>query len=193
MYLKKIEVQGFKSFAQKIDFQFQSGITAIVGPNGSGKSNVADAVRWVLGEQSAKQLRSSNMQDVIFAGTENRRPQGFAYVAITFDNSDHRLQLDYDEVTVSRRVYRSGESEYLINGHSCRLRDVNELFYDTGIGKEGYSIIGQGQIDKILSGKPEDRRELFDEAAGIVKFKKRKMQALKKLESEQQSLVRVRE
>ncbi len=193
MYLKKIEVQGFKSFAQKIDFQFQSGITAIVGPNGSGKSNVADAVRWVLGEQSAKQLRSSNMQDVIFAGTENRRPQGFAYVAITFDNSDHRLQLDYDEVTVSRRVYRSGESEYLINGHSCCLRDVNELFYDTGIGKEGYSIIGQGQIDKILSGKPEDRRELFDEAAGIVKFKKRKMQALKKLESEQQSLVRVRD
>ncbi len=193
MYLKKIEVQGFKSFAQKIDFRFQSGITAIVGPNGSGKSNVADAVRWVLGEQSAKQLRGSNMQDVIFAGTENRRPQGFAYVAITFDNSDHRLQLDYDEVTVSRRVYRSGESEYLINGHSCRLRDVNELFYDTGIGKEGYSIIGQGQIDKILSGKPEDRRELFDEAAGIVKFKKRKAQALKKLESEHESLVRVRD
>ena len=193
MYLKKIEIQGFKSFAQKIGFQFQSGITAIVGPNGSGKSNVADAVRWVLGEQSARQLRGSNMQDVIFAGTENRRPQGLASVSITFDNSDHALKLDFDEVTVSRRVYRSGESEYLINGAACRLKDVNELFYDTGIGKEGYSIIGQGQIDKILSGKPEDRRELFDEAAGIVKFKKRKAVAVKKLESEHQSLQRVRD
>jgi len=191
MYLKSIEVQGFKSFANKIVFEFHNGITAIVGPNGSGKSNVADAVRWVLGEQKVKQLRSSSMQDVIFAGTETRKPQGFAYVAITLDNSDHQLPIDFDEVTVSRRIYRSGESEYMLNGSPCRLRDIHELFYDTGIGKEGYSIIGQGQIDKILSGRPEDRRELFDEAAGIVKFKRRKNIAQKKLEDEKQNLVRV--
>lgn len=191
MYLKSIEIQGFKSFANKIVFEFHNGITGIVGPNGSGKSNVADAVRWVLGEQKVKQLRSSSMQDVIFSGTEMRKPQGFAYVAITLDNSDHHLSIDYDQVTVSRRVYRSGESEYMINGSACRLKDINELFYDTGIGKEGYSIIGQGQIDKILSGKPEERRELFDEAAGIVKFKRRKAIAQKKLEDEKQNLVRV--
>lgn len=191
MYLKSIEVQGFKSFANKIVFQFHNGITGIVGPNGSGKSNVADAVRWVLGEQRAKQLRGANMQDVIFSGTENRKPLGYAHVAITLDNSDHQLPIDYEEVTVARRVYRSGESEYLINGTACRLKDVNELFYDTGIGKEGYSIIGQGQIDKILSGKPEGRRELFDEAVGIVKFKRRKYAAQKKLEDERQNLVRV--
>ena len=191
MYLKSIEVQGFKSFANKIVFEFHNGITGIVGPNGSGKSNVADAVRWVLGEQRIKQLRGASMQDVIFSGTETRKPQGFAYVAITLDNSDHQLAIDYDQVTVARRIYRSGESEYLINGSSCRLKDINELFYDTGIGKEGYSIIGQGQIDKILSGKPEERRELFDEAAGIVKFKRRKVIAQKKLEDEKQNLVRV--
>lgn len=191
MYLKSIEVHGFKSFANKINFQFHNGITGIVGPNGSGKSNVADAVRWVLGEQSAKQLRGASMQDVIFSGTENRKPLGYAYVAITMDNSDHQISIDYEEVTIARRVYRSGESEYLINGTSCRLKDVNELFYDTGIGKEGYSIIGQGQIDKILSGKPEDRRELFDEAAGIVKFKRRKAAAQKKLEDEKTNLIRV--
>ncbi|MDO5550016.1 MAG: chromosome segregation protein SMC [Lachnospiraceae bacterium] len=191
MYLKSIEIQGFKSFANKIVFEFHNGITGIVGPNGSGKSNVADAVRWVLGEQRVKQLRGGSMQDVIFAGTELRKPQGFAYVAITLDNSDHQLAIDYDQVTVSRRLYRSGESEYMINGSACRLKDVNELFYDTGIGKEGYSIIGQGQIDKILSGKPEERRELFDEAAGIVKFKRRKAIAQKKLEDEKQNLIRV--
>ncbi|MBQ1189804.1 MAG: AAA family ATPase, partial [Lachnospiraceae bacterium] len=191
MYLKSIEVQGFKSFANKIVFEFHNGITGIVGPNGSGKSNVADAVRWVLGEQKVKQLRSSSMQDVIFAGTETRKPQGFAYVAITLDNSDHQLAIDFDEVIVSRRIYRSGESEYMLNGSPCRLKDINELFYDTGIGKEGYSIIGQGQIDKILSGRPEDRRELFDEAAGIVKFKRRKNIAQKKLEDEKQNLIRV--
>ena len=191
MYLKSIEVQGFKSFANKIVFDFHNGITGIVGPNGSGKSNVADAVRWVLGEQSAKQLRGAKMEDVIFAGTQNRKPVGFAYVAITLDNSDHALPVEYDEVTVSRRVYRSGESEYKINGHTCRLKDVTEMFFDTGIGKEGYSIIGQGQIDKILSGKPDERRELFDEAAGIVKFKRRKATAIKKLESERSNLVRV--
>ena len=191
MYLKSIEVQGFKSFANKITFQFHNGITGIVGPNGSGKSNVADAVRWVLGEQRIKQLRGASMQDVIFSGTELRKPLGYAYVAITLDNSDHQLAIDYDEVTVARRLYRSGESEYLLNGTACRLKDVNELFYDTGIGKEGYSIIGQGQIDKILSGKPEERRELFDEAAGIVKFKRRKTAAIQKMESEKQNLVRV--
>ena len=191
MYLKSIEVQGFKSFANKIVFEFHNGITGIVGPNGSGKSNVADAVRWVLGEQKVKQLRSSSMQDVIFSGTEMRKPQGFAYVAITLDNSDHQLAIDYDEVTVSRRIYRSGESEYLLNGSACRLKDINELFYDTGIGKEGYSIIGQGQIEQILSGKPEERRELFDEAAGIVKYKKNKLETQKSLEIERENLVRV--
>ncbi len=191
MYLKSIEVHGFKSFANKITFQFNNGITGIVGPNGSGKSNVADAVRWVLGEQSAKQLRGANMQDVIFSGTQLRKSLGFAYVAITLDNSDHKLPVDYEEVTVSRRVYRSGESEYMMNGTNCRLRDIQELFFDTGIGKEGYSIIGQGQIDKILSGKPEERRELFDEAAGIVKFKKRKFIAEKELEQERLNLSRV--
>ena len=191
MYLKNIEVQGFKSFAQKINFEFHNGITGIVGPNGSGKSNVGDAVRWVLGEQSAKQLRGGNMQDVIFSGTETRKPLSFASVAITLDNSDHKLPVEFNEVTVTRRLYRSGESEYLINGSACRLKDINEMFYDTGIGKEGYSIIGQGQIDRILSGKPEERRELFDEAAGIVKFKRRKNTTIKKLQDEQANLVRV--
>ena len=193
MYLKSIEVHGFKSFANKIVLDFHNGITGIVGPNGSGKSNVSDAVRWVLGEQSAKQLRGASMQDVIFSGTENRKPLSYAYVAITMDNSDHRLDIDFEEVTVARRVYRSGESEYLINGSPCRLKDVNELFYDTGIGKEGYSIIGQGQIEKILSGRPEERRELFDEAAGIVKYKRRKVTAQKKLETERENLVRVKD
>ena len=191
MYLKNIEVQGFKSFAQKINFEFHNGITGIVGPNGSGKSNVGDAVRWVLGEQSAKSLRGGNMQDVIFSGTETRKPLSYASVAITLDNSDHKLPVEFNEVTVTRRLYRSGESEYLINGSNCRLKDINEMFYDTGIGKEGYSIIGQGQIDRILSGKPEERRELFDEAAGIVKFKRRKNTTVKKLEEERQNLVRV--
>jgi chromosome segregation protein SMC, common bacterial type len=191
MYLKSIEVHGFKAFANKIRFEFDGGITGIVGPNGSGKSNVADAVRWVLGEQSAKQLRGSSMQDVIFSGTETRKPMSFAYVSLTLDNSDHQLPISYDEVTVARRVYRSGESEYLINGSECRLRDVQELFFDTGIGKEGYSIIGQGQIDKVLSGKPEERREIFDEAAGITRVKKRKLQTEKNLAEERQNLARV--
>jgi len=191
MYLKSIEVHGFKSFANKITLQFHDGITGIVGPNGSGKSNVADAVRWVLGEQSAKQLRGAKMEDVIFAGTQTRKPLGYAYVSLTMDNSDHKLPIDFEEVTVTRRVYRSGESEYLINGSPCRLKDIYELFLDTGIGKEGYSIIGQGQIDKILSSKPEDRRELFDEAAGIVKYKRRKSEAEKNLEEEKLNLSRV--
>lgn len=191
MYLKSLEVHGFKSFANKLVFEFHDGITAIVGPNGSGKSNVADAVRWVLGEQSAKQLRGAKMEDVIFSGTQLRKPLGFAYVAITISNEDHRLDVPYEEVKIARRVYRSGESEYLLNGASCRLKDVQELLFDTGIGKEGYSIIGQGQIDKILSGKPDERRELFDEAAGIVKYKKRKAAAEKNLEEEKQNLVRI--
>ncbi len=172
-------------------FDFHEGITGIVGPNGSGKSNVSDAVRWVLGEQSARQLRGGNMQDVIFAGTETRKPQSFAAVSITFDNSDHALDIDFEEVTVTRRLYRSGESEYKINNSTVRLRDIHELFYDTGIGKEGYSIIGQGQIERIISGKPDERRELFDEAAGIVKFKRRKNATLKKLDEEQANLLRV--
>ena len=199
-------MQGFKSFANKMVFEFPEGITGIVGPNGSGKSNVADAVRWVLGEQSAKQLRGGNMQDVIFAGTAARKPQSFASVAITFDNHDKALEIgfeevtvmrrlyrsgEFEEVTVMRRLYRSGESEYKINGQTVRLRDIHELFYDTGIGKEGYSIIGQGQIERIISGKADERRELFDEAAGIVKFKRRKATALKKLAEEQQNLLRV--
>lgn len=191
MYLKSIEVYGFKSFANRIVFEFNKGITGIVGPNGSGKSNVGDAVRWVLGEQSAKQLRGAKMEDVIFAGTELRKPQGSAYVAITLDNSDHSLPIDYEEVTVARRVYRSGESEYLINGTVSRLKDVQALFFDTGIGKEGYSIIGQGQVEKILSGKPEERRELFDEAAGIVKYKKNKTATEKSLAAERENLSRV--
>ena len=193
MYLKSIEIYGFKSFANKIIFKFNNGITGIVGPNGSGKSNVGDAVRWVLGEQSAKQLRGSKMEDVIFSGTELRKPQGSAYVAITLDNSDHSLPIDYNEVTVARRVYRSGESEYLIDGVVSRLKDVNSLFFDTGIGKEGYSIIGQGQIERILSGKPEERRELFDEAAGIVKYKKNKAATEKSLENERANLSRVKD
>ena len=191
MYLKSIEVNGFKSFANKMVFKFNEGITAIVGPNGSGKSNIGDAVRWVLGEQSALKLRGSKMEDVIFAGTELRKPQSFAYVAITLDNSDHSLPVEFTEVTVARRVYRSGESEYLINGTVTRLRDVAALFFDTGIGKEGYSIIGQGQIERILSGKPDDRRDLFDEAAGIVKYKKNKQATEKALEQEHNNLNRV--
>ena len=162
LYLKALEIQGFKSFPDKTVLNFGEDITAIVGPNGSGKSNISDAIRWVMGEQSSKSLRGMKMEDVIFSGTQLRKPQGSAYVAITLDNSDHSLPIDYGEVTVARRVYRSGESEYLINGTVSRLKDVYSLFFDTGIGKEGYSIIGQGQVEKIISGKPEERRELFE-------------------------------
>ena len=191
MFLKNLELQGFKSFAGRTKLEFHEGITAIVGPNGSGKSNVSDAVKWVLGEQSAKQLRGGKMEDIIFAGTQTRKPVGFASVSITFDNSDRALPIEFDEVTVSRRVYRSGESEYRINDTACRLRDIEELFYDTGIGKEGYSMIGQGRIDKILSGRADERRELFDEAAGIVKYKRRKARAIKQLAIENDNLIRV--
>ena len=191
MYLKSIEMQGFKSFADKINLQFDKGLTAVVGPNGSGKSNISDAVRWVLGEQSIKTLRGSKMEDVIFAGTQHRKPVGFAQVTLNIDNSDKSLPLDFSEVSISRRVYRSGESEYFINKTSCRLKDINELFMNTGIGKEGYSIIGQGRIDEILSTKSEDRRAIFEEAAGIMKYKVRKKEAERKLESTKQNLLRI--
>ncbi len=191
MNLKKLEIQGFKSFANKIEINFEDGITGIVGPNGSGKSNISDSIRWVLGEQSAKTLRGSKMEDIIFSGTTSRKPLGMAEVSITLDNSSKTLPIDYDEVRITRRVYRSGESEYYINKSSCRLKDVRELLMDTGIGKEGYSIIGQGKIDEILSNKSEDRRQIFEEAAGIVKYKTRKYEAEKKLSSTQENLLRV--
>jgi len=186
-----LEIQGFKSFADRIVLHFDKGQTSVVGPNGSGKSNIADAVRWVLGEQSAKTLRGSRMEDVIFAGTQHRKPVGFASVTITFDNSDHMLPVDYSEVTVTRRMYRSGESEYFLNKTQCRLKDIQELFMDTGIGREGYSIIGQGRIDEILSTKSEERRLVFEEAAGITKYKARRKEAERKLENTRQNLVRI--
>ena len=191
MFLKSIEIRGFKSFADKIELDFKQGVTAVVGPNGSGKSNISDAIRWVLGEQSAKSLRGGKMEDVIFAGTQYRKPVGLAQVALTLDNAEGELPIDYSDVTISRRLYRSGESEYYINNTSCRLKDIHELFMDTGIGKEGYSIIGQGKIDAILSGKAEERRALLEEAAGIVKFKTRKEEAEKKLNNTEQNLVRI--
>lgn len=191
MFLKRIEIKGFKSFADKVELELGQGITGVVGPNGSGKSNISDAVRWVLGEQSAKSLRGLKMEDVIFAGTDKRKPLGFAEVSITIDNSDGMLPTEYTEVTVTRRMYRSGESEYYINKNSCRLKDISELFMDTGIGKDGYSIIGQGRIDEILNAKPEDRREIFEEAAGIVKYKTRKIESEKKLDSTQQNIIRL--
>ena len=193
MELKKVELTGFKSFPEKICVEFDRGITAIVGPNGSGKSNISDAIRWVLGEQSARTLRGSKMEDVIFAGTERRKPVNFAQVTLVLDNSDRKMAIDYDEVAISRKVFRSGESEYTINGGRCRLRDVQELLMDTGIGKDGYSIIGQGQIDQLLSSKPQDRRMIFEEAAGIVKYKSRKETAEKQLAEEENNLSRVQD
>ena len=191
MYLKQLNIHGFKSFSDKVKLEFNKGITAVVGPNGSGKSNVSDAVRWVLGEQKVKSLRGDKMEDVIFAGTETRKPLGFAEVSMTIDNQDQKMPIEYTEVTVTRRVYRSGESEYQINGTNCRLKDVHELFMDTGVGREGYSIIGQGRIDELLSTKPDDRRRIFEEAVGIVKYKVRKNEAIVKLEKEKQNLMRI--
>ena len=191
MYLKSLEIRGFKSFADKTELEFKNGIIGIVGPNGSGKSNVSDAVRWVLGEQSVKSLRGGKMEDIIFAGTQFRKPVGLAQVVLTLDNSDNGLPVEYSDVTIGRRLYRSGDSEYYINNSPCRLKDVQELFMDTGIGKEGYSIIGQGKIDAILSGKPEDRRSLMEEAAGIVKFKHRKEEAEKKLSNTDENILRI--
>ena len=193
MYLKKVEIQGFKSFRDRVTLSIPAGITAVVGPNGCGKSNIADAMRWVLGEQSAKLLRGDRMQDVIFAGTESRKGVGYAQVSMTIDNSEGDLLIDYSEVVITRRVYRSGESEYLINNSACRLMDIHEVFMGTGVGKEGYSIIGQGQIDKILSSKPDDRRNLFEEAAGVHKYKLRKIEAEKKLAKKHDNLVRIQD
>jgi len=191
LFLKSLEIRGFKSFADKTELKFKKGVTAVVGPNGSGKSNISDSVRWVLGEQSIKVLRGGKMEDVIFAGTQFRKPVGLAQVSLTLDNSDGKLATEYNEVTVSRRIFRSGESEYLINNSKCRLKDINNLFMDTGIGKEGYSLIGQGKIEAILSGRPEDRRALIEEAAGIVKFKNRKEEAEKKLSNTDENLIRI--
>lgn len=191
MYLRKLEMKGFKSFPDRLEIDFEQGITCIVGPNGSGKSNITDAVRWVLGEQKVKNLRGDHMQDVIFNGTKQRKPLGYAEVSLIFDNTDQLLPIDYMEVRVTRKLYRSGESEYAINGQNCRLKDIKELFYDTGIGVEGYSIIGQGRIDALLSTNPEERRLIFEEAAGIVKFKSKKNEALKKLEKTNENLLRV--
>ncbi|MEG1255221.1 chromosome segregation protein SMC [Clostridium sp.] len=191
MFLKSIEIRGFKSFADKTELTFKQGVTVVVGPNGSGKSNISDAVRWVLGEQSIRNLRGDKMEDVIFAGTQYRKPVGLAQVSLTLDNSDSDLDIAYSQVTVSRRLYRSGDSEYLINNTVCRLKDVQALFMDTGIGKEGYSIIGQGKIDAILSAKSEDRRKLLEEAAGIVKYKTRKEEAERRLENTEQNLIRI--
>ncbi|MEE1199585.1 MAG: AAA family ATPase, partial [Christensenellales bacterium] len=191
MRLKKLIIHGFKSFADRVEISFDGGITGVVGPNGCGKSNIADAVRWVLGEQSAKTLRGSKMEDVIFNGTEKRRRLAFCEVTLVFDNEDHALPIEYTEVSVTRRVYRSGEGEYKINGAVCRLRDIIELFRDTGVGKDGYSLIGQGRIDEILSQKSEDRRQVFEEAAGIVKYKARKLDAQRRMEHTRDNLSRV--
>ena len=191
MYLKRMELQGFKSFADKTTLEFMPGITSVIGPNGSGKSNISDAIRWVLGEQSMKSLRGSKSEDVIFAGTQSRKSLGFAEVSIVIDNTDGKLPIEYSEVTVTRRLYRSGETGYFINKAPCRLKDILELFMDTGIGKDGYSIIGQGKIDEILSNKSEDRRNIFEEAAGIVKYRVRKVESEKKLEQTKVNLLRI--
>ena len=191
MYLKKIEMQGFKSFADKTVIELKQGITTVIGPNGSGKSNISDAIRWVLGEQSSKALRCSKSLDIIFAGTQNRKSLGFAEVSLIFDNSDGGLPIEYTEVTVTRKIYRTGETGYFINKVPCRLKDLQELFMDTGIGKDGYSIVGQGKIDEILSNKSEDRRHIFEEASGIVKYRVRKQETEKKLEHTKLNLLRI--
>ena len=191
VHLKRIELQGFKSFADKTILEFMPGITSVIGPNGSGKSNISDAIRWVLGEQSMKSLRGAKTEDVIFAGTQSRKSLGFAEASLIFDNTDGKLPIEFGEVTVTRKIYRSGESGYFINKTPCRLKDILELFMDTGIGKDGYSIIGQGKIDEILSNKSEDRRRIFEEAAGIVKYRVRKIESEKKLESTKLNLLRI--
>ncbi len=191
MYLKRLEMQGFKSFVDKTVLDFNKGITAVVGPNGSGKSNISDAVKWVLGEQSPKTLRGSRMEDVIFSGTENRRPVGMAEVSLVMDNEDRFLNIDFSEVKITRRLYRSGDSEYLINNAQCRMKDIHLLFADTGIGKDGYSLIGQGRVDEILNSKSEDRRNIFEDASGIMKYRMRKQESERKLNLTEQNLLRV--
>src|SRR5213080_5543093 len=191
MHLQSRELIGFKSFADKTIFEFHEGVTAIVGPNGCGKSNVLDAVRWVLGEQSAKALRGGEMADVIFNGTDSRKPVGFGEVSLTFTNCGSELGVDWHDVRVTRRVYRDGNSEYLLNKTVCRLRDIQSLFADTGVGRSAYSIMEQGKIDLILSSRPEDRRTVFEEAAGITKYKTQKKEALRKLEATEANLLRI--
>ena len=191
MRLKKLEIHGFKSFADRTEIVFNQGITGIVGPNGSGKSNIGDAVRWVLGEQSAKVLRGAKMEDVIFNGTAKRKQASYCEVSLTFDNEDGALKSSFAEVMVTRRVYRNGDSDYFLNKTACRLKDILELFRDTGIGKEGYSLIGQGRIDEILSVKSEDRRQIFEEAAGVMTFRVRKEEAERKLARTRENLERV--
>lgn len=193
MYLKRLELYGFKSFGNRVELDFDHGITGIVGPNGSGKSNISDAIRWVLGEQSVRVLRGSRMEDVIFAGSDSKRSLGFAEVSLVLDNSDGTLPLDYSEIMVTRRLYRSGESEYLLNKVPCRLKDILELFLDTGIGRDGYSVIEQGRVDAILSAKPEERRFLFEEAAGVARYKNKKAEACRKLKNTEESLVRLQD
>ena len=192
MYLKQIKTHGFKSFADTIEIDLDKGITGIVGPNGSGKSNVVDAVRWVLGEQSVKSLRGTdNMTDVIFSGSKSRNPLNVASVTLIFDNSDHYLPTEYNEVSIKRRVYRDGTNEYFINNERCRLKDITEILLDTGIAKESFNIISQGKIEEILSNKPQDRRVIFEEAAGVLKYKKRKEEALRKLEKTHNNVDRI--
>ncbi|MBR6242796.1 MAG: chromosome segregation protein SMC, partial [Ruminococcus sp.] len=191
MYLKSLEIQGFKSFPDRISLTFDKGLTAVVGPNGSGKSNIGDSVRWVLGEQSTKTLRGNKMEDVIFSGSSARKPMGFAAVTLNIDNSDRTLSDMEDEVSVTRKLYRSGESEYLINGRQVRLKDINELFMDTGLGRDGYSIIGQGRIAEIVGAKSSERRDIFEEAAGISKFRYKKLEAERKLSSAQENILRL--
>ena len=193
MLLKSIEIQGFKSFADKTVLQFGSGITGVVGPNGSGKSNISDAVRWVLGEQSTKSLRGQSMEDVIFGGTADRKPHGFAEVTLIIDNTDRTLNFDNDQVAVTRRYYRSHESEYLINKAVVRLKDVHELFMDTGLGRDGYSMIGQGKIDTIVSSKSNERRDIFEEASGISRYRYRKLESERKLAQADENLIRLKD
>ncbi|MEH7522447.1 AAA family ATPase, partial [Bacillus sp. JJ1503] len=191
MFLKRLDVVGFKSFAERIMVDFVPGVTAVVGPNGSGKSNITDAIRWVLGEQSAKSLRGAKMEDIIFSGSDSRKALNFAEVTLTLDNEDQSLPIEYNEVSVTRRVYRSGESEFFINKQSCRLKDIVDLFMDSGLGREAFSIISQGRVEEILNSKAEDRRTIFEEAAGVLKYKSRKKKAEGKLTETQDNLNRV--
>ncbi|MDY4920968.1 MAG: AAA family ATPase, partial [Phascolarctobacterium sp.] len=193
MRLKSFSTYGFKSFADKTELTFDKGITAVVGPNGSGKSNISDAIRWALGEQSAKYLRGSKMEDVIFSGSSKRRPLGVAEVNLHFDNSDHTLPVDFDEVQLTRRLYRSGDSEYAINKKHCRLKDIVDLLSDTGLGKGSMAIIGQNKIDEILNSRPEERRALFEEAAGIAKYRLRKKDAIRRLDDTAVNLTRIKD
>ena len=191
MHLKRLELKGFKSFPNKTDVLFNEGITAIVGPNGSGKSNISDAVRWVLGEQSIKSLRGDKLEDVVFAGTDTKKAMNYCEVALTIDNSDRNLNIDFSEITIKRRAYRSGESQFFLNNKPCRLKDIKELLLDTGIGKDGYSIIEQGKVDEILSNNPTNRRKVFDEACGISKFRYKKQEAERNLKHTKENLSRI--